>query len=180
MHHLAQINIAKFRLPATHPANAEFVANLDRINAIAEAQPGFIWRLKGEGSDALDIKAFEDPDIAINMSVWTDLESLTAFVYRNADHREIMRRRREWFDHVETYMALWWIPSAHVPTPEEGKARLDLLALHGPTPAAFVFRKPFPPPCEDKVGQNQVLVMETPPSTKCAVPVTKLEASDAR
>jgi hypothetical protein len=43
-HHIAQINIAKFRLPMGHPANAEFIGNLDRVNAIAEAQPGFVWR----------------------------------------------------------------------------------------------------------------------------------------
>jgi hypothetical protein len=149
-HHLAQINIARFRLPTADPANAEFIANLDRVNAIAEAQPGFVWRLKGEGNDALDIRAFEDPNVALNMSVWKDLEALAAFVYRNADHREIMRRRREWFDRMEIYMALWWIPIGHVPTPEEGKARLDLLARHGPTPDAFVFRKPYPPPGADQ------------------------------
>ena len=150
-HHLAQINIARFRLPTNDPANAEFIAHLDRVNAIAEAQSGFVWRLKGDGNNALDIRTFEDPDVALNMSVWTDLESLAAFVYRNADHREIMRRRREWFDHMQIYMALWWIPIGHVPTPEEGKARLDLLARLGPTPDAFVFRKPYPPPGADAI-----------------------------
>ena len=41
---LAQLNIAKFKLPMEHPDNADFVNNLDRVNAIAESQPGFIWR----------------------------------------------------------------------------------------------------------------------------------------
>ena len=37
---LAQVNIAKFRLPQDNPVNADFVNNLDAVNAIAESQPG--------------------------------------------------------------------------------------------------------------------------------------------
>ena len=91
--YLAQINIGRFRLPVEHPANADFVANLDRINALADSQPGFIWRLKGEGNNATDIKPYDDPNMAINMSVWRDMDALAGFVYRTA-HREVMRRRR--------------------------------------------------------------------------------------
>lgn len=63
-----------------------------------------------------------------------------------------MRRRREWFERIESYMALWWIPAGHIPTPAEGKARLDLLARLGPTPEAFAFRQPFPPPGAEPVA----------------------------
>ncbi|MFT5391890.1 MAG: hypothetical protein ACI8PT_002085 [Gammaproteobacteria bacterium] len=94
---LAQLNIARFRLPPAHPNNTEFVDNLDRINAIAESQSGFIWRFTGEGNDALDVQAFEDPNIAVNMSACSDMEALSAFVYRNEEHLRIMRRRKEWF-----------------------------------------------------------------------------------
>ena len=48
--HLAQLNIAKFRLPMEHPQNADFINNLDRVNALAELRPGFIWRFVGEGN----------------------------------------------------------------------------------------------------------------------------------
>ena len=34
--------------PAEHPDNADFVNNLDRVNAITEKQPGFVWRLTGK------------------------------------------------------------------------------------------------------------------------------------
>ena len=68
-YHLSQLNIAKFRVPQDDPVNADLVNKLDRVNAIAEAQPGFIWRFTGEGNDALDVQAFEDPNIALNMSV---------------------------------------------------------------------------------------------------------------
>ncbi len=148
---LAQANIARFRLPADHPVNADFVNNLDRVNAIAEKQPGFAWRLVGEGNDALDIRPFDDPNMAINMSVWADLESLAAFVYRNEDHRSIMRRRREWFEHIEFYLVLWWVEEGSMPTIEEAKTRLDLLRRNGPTTGAFTFKQPFPAP-----GQSDI------------------------
>ncbi len=145
-YHLAQLNIARFLLPQDHPNNADFVNNLDRVNAVAEQQPGFVWRLVGEGNDALDLQAFDDPSMAVNMSVWTDMDSLAAFVYRNAAHRDIMRRRREWFEHIEFYLVLWWIPEGHEPTLDEAKARLALLQAHGPHSDAFTFAQPFPQP----------------------------------
>ena len=143
--HLAQINIGRIVAPTDSPVLKDFMDNLDRINALAEAQPGFVWRLVGEGNDATDIQAFDDPMMLLNMSVWESLDQLAAFVYRTA-HRDIMRRRREWFHPVETYMALWWVPAGHRPTPAEGIARLELLKAMGPTPEAFSFRQPFPAP----------------------------------
>ena len=148
---LAQMNIAKFRLPAEHPNNADFINSLDRVNAVAEEQPGFVWRLVGDGNDALDINAFDDPGIVVNMSVWDDLETLAAFAYRNEDHRNIMRRRAEWFDEMEFYLVLWWVRDDEMPTVEDGKARLDYLKEHGPSARAFTFKQPFPAPGEDKI-----------------------------
>ncbi len=145
-YHLAQLNIARFRLPQEHPNNADFIQNLDRVNAVAEAQPGFIWRLKGEGNDALDLQAFDDVNIAVNMSVWSDIESLAAFVFRNDAHRDIMRRRREWFEKIEFYLVLWWVPEDHLPSIDEAKLKLSLLEEHGPSSEAFTFRHPFPKP----------------------------------
>jgi hypothetical protein len=143
--HLAQINIGRIVAPTDSPVLKDFMDNLDRINALAEAQAGFVWRLVGDGNDATDIQAFDDPMMLLNLSVWEAPEQLAAFVYRTA-HRDVMRRRREWFQPMETYMALWWIPAGHRPTPAEGIARIDLLAQMGPTPEAFTFRQPFPAP----------------------------------
>jgi hypothetical protein len=143
---LAEINIATFRLPMADPINADFIANLDRVNALAEAAPGFIWRLTGEDNNALEIHAFDDPNTAINMSVWTDMDALADFVYRNEGHREIMRRRKEWFDRMEFHLAMWWVSAGVRPTVNEGKRRLESLARIGPSADAFVFNRPFPPP----------------------------------
>jgi heme-degrading monooxygenase HmoA len=143
---LAQVNVARFRAPVDDPVNAGFMNALDHVNALAEAAPGFIWRLKGEGNNATDLRPYDDPHMAINMSVWEDVGSLAAFVYRNLDHRAVMRRRREWFEEMKVYMALWWVPAGTLPTVEEAKERLALLERLGPTPAAFTFRQPFPAP----------------------------------
>ena len=145
-YHLAQLNIARFRLPQEHPSNTDFIDNLDRVNAVAEEQPGFIWRLTGDGNDALDLQAFDDPNIAVNVSVWSAMESLATFVFRNDAHREIMRRRREWFDKIDFYLVLWWMPEGHLPTIEEAKAKLSLLETHGPSSEGFTFRHPYPKP----------------------------------
>ncbi len=143
---LAEINIGRLVAPYDSPPLAEFVASLAEINALADAQPGFVWRLTGENDDATDIQAFDDPLVAMNMSVWASLEALAAFVYRT-DHRVFMRRRREWFEAPsEAYMALWWVPAGHRPTPAEGRERLEALRRDGPTPFAFSFRQPFPAP----------------------------------
>ncbi|WP_293903942.1 DUF3291 domain-containing protein [Phenylobacterium sp.] len=145
-YHLAQINVGRLRAPVDHPTIADFVANLDRINALADGLPGFVWRLKGEGNNATDLQPKpDDPLFAINMSLWADLDALAAFVYRTA-HREIMRRRREWFEALETYMCLWWVPVGHTPTIAEGMAKLARFEAHGPTADAFSFKTPFPAP----------------------------------
>jgi hypothetical protein len=119
---------------------------LDRVNEIAESQPGFVWRFTGDGNNALDVQAFDDPDIAVNMSVWTDLDALGAFVYRNEEHLALMRRRREWFDNIKFHLVLWWIEEGHIPTLDEAKRRLETLVKHGPSNDAFTFREPYPPP----------------------------------
>jgi hypothetical protein len=143
---LAEINIATFRVPMTDPVNADFIANLDRVNLLAERAPGFVWRLTGEGNNAMDIQAFDNPNTAVNMSVWQDLDALAKFVYRNQGHREIMRRRGEWFERVDFHLALWWIAAGHRPTVDEGRARLEMMRRVGPSANAFLFNKPFPAP----------------------------------
>lgn len=149
-YHLAQLNIARFRLPMEHPNNKDFVDNLDKINAIAEQHDGFIWRMTGDGNDALDIQAFDDPDQISNLSLWADLESLSAFVYRNKAHRAIMRRRTEWFDTIDFHLVLWWVPEGDIPTLTDAIEKLRLLSRIGPSEEAFTFKKPFPSPCFHK------------------------------
>ncbi len=149
---LAQVNIARFRLPQAHAANAGFVDNLDRVNAVAEQQPGFVWRFIGSGNDALDVQVFDDSNTAVNMSVWSDIQSLVNFVYRNNSHKDIMRKRKDWFDKIDFHMVLWWIEYDRRPTIEEAKIRLELLRRNGPTYSAFTFKQPYPASSDELVN----------------------------
>ena len=151
-YHLAQVNIGKFRKPPSDPVNADFMNELDRVNAIAEASAGFVWRLKDDSGNATAIRVFDDPNMALNLAVWESVEQLAAFAYRNMDHRSIMRRRREWFEETKVYMALWWIPAGTLPTPADARVKLELLERLGPTPEAFTFKQPFAPPSQDQIG----------------------------
>jgi heme-degrading monooxygenase HmoA len=148
MYSLAQVNIAHMLAPLDEPLMAEFVTRLDTVNALADAIPGFFWRLQTPAGNATDVRAYEDAMILFNMSVWASLEDLTRFVYASeSKHRDVMKQRRRWFQRFDgPYMALWWIPQGHIPTVEEAKERLEHLRAHGETPYAFSFRKPFPGP----------------------------------
>ena len=146
LYHLAELNIARFRLPQAHPDNADFIASLDRVNAIAEQSPGFIWRFTGDGNDAMDVQAFDDPHIASNLSLWKDVESLSAFVYKNKDHQSMLKRRKDWFEKMEFYVVLWWVKVGSNPSLDEAKERLALLSSEGPSIRAFNFRHVFSMP----------------------------------
>jgi hypothetical protein len=141
--HLAQVNIAKMLAPIDSPVMANFVANLDPINALAESSAGFIWRLKGDNENATAIRVFEDDFLIINMSVWLDLNSLKNYVYKS-DHTQVMKRRREWFHNLtDMHMALWYLPQNELPTPLQAREKLEHLQKFGETPQAFSFRKNF-------------------------------------
>lgn len=158
---LAQLNIGTTLEPLDSPRLADFVANLDRINALAEQSPGFVWRLQTEEGDATALRPLGD-DTIVNMSVWRDVASLNDYVYRTV-HVEIMRRRKEWFERMkDAYVVLWWVRRGHRPTVDEAIAKLELLRRSGPTEAAFTFRHAFPPPDAPQVGTSFGLGNECP------------------
>ncbi len=149
---LAQVNIGRLVAPLDSQRLAGFVTRLDAVNAVADASPGFIWRLQTDEGNATALRAFEsdsggaDGGILINMSVWESVEALAAYVYGSA-HLAVLRRRREWFERMrDAYTALWWIPRGHIPDIPQAEERVRLLRAHGPTPYAFTLRVHFPPP----------------------------------
>jgi hypothetical protein len=80
------------------------------------------------------------------MSVWESVEALAAYVYSDT-HRQVLRRRREWFTRMaEAYAAMWWIPRGHIPTTGEAEDRVQHLRESGPGPYVFTLREHFPPP----------------------------------
>jgi hypothetical protein len=151
---LAQVNIGRLLAPLDSPQLTDFVAALDPVNAVADAAPGFLWRLQTEDGNATAVHAFEwdtagSAGVITNMSVWESPEALADFVY-SAEHRRVLRRRRRWFEHMtEAYTALWWIPRGSVPSTADAEERIRLLRQHGPTASAFRLRVIFPPPDAD-------------------------------
>lgn len=103
---VAQVNIARLLAPLGGPQLAGFVAGLDPVNAVADAAPGFVWRLQADDGNATALRGFEpdaegaDCGILINMSVWESVEALGAYVYGEA-HAAVLRRRREWFSRLK-------------------------------------------------------------------------------
>ena len=159
---LAQLNVGIIRGPMDSPVMAEFAANLERINALADTAPGFVWRLQTEEGDATAIRPFADENQLLNMSVWADLEHLRQFVYRTV-HADFLRRRREWFQRMsEAYLVLWWVPRGHRPGIVEATHKLETLRSRGPTREAFTFRATFPPPDAPAGEESRTFADECP------------------
>ncbi len=145
-YHLAQINIALAKAEMDTEIMEGFVSRLDEINETADRAEGFIWRLQSEEGDSTAIRAFDEPLLLVNMSVWDSIEALKFFVYKSV-HVELIRDRQAWFHKfVDAHQALWWIPAGHIPTIEEAKEKLEAIQKNGPTSLAFHYGKPFAKP----------------------------------
>ena len=144
-YHLAQYNIAWIVAPLDDPRMADFVANIDRVNRLAEEAPGFVWRHQEADGNSTSIRVRGDDRILINFSVWEDADALHSYAFRSG-HADVYRRRTEWFFHDdEPYAVLWWVRAGHEPTVEEAEERLAWLKERGPTPDAFTFKRRFGP-----------------------------------
>ncbi len=144
--HLAQVNIARAKGPMDSPVMQGFVDQLDRINALADRSPGFVWRLQTEEGDATALQVFDDERIIVNMSVWESLEVLKSYVYAG-EHLELLKNKKSWFEKMPgPILALWWIPAGTIPTIDDAKRMLQSLEARGPSAEAFSFARPFPAP----------------------------------
>ena len=142
-YHLAQVNIARMLAPIDSPVMADFVDNLDRINAIAENSVGFVWRLTGDENNATALRVFEDDFLIINMSVWESMEALFNFTYAS-QHTEVLKRKKEWFHKMsDMHMCFWFVEAGYEPSSQDAKQRLKYLNAHGDTPYAFGFKSKF-------------------------------------
>ena len=136
---LAELNIGRLRYPVGDPRVADFIDNLGRVNAMAERMPGFVWRLVGDGSNdgAIDLRPYEDPMMAVNMSVWQRVEDLEQFVWNTA-HKKFYARKTEWFELMTAHhFVMWFVPEGHIPTIAEAKGKLAHQEANGNSDAAF-------------------------------------------
>ena len=152
--HLAQLNVGRLRAPMDDPAIDDFRENLAPVNALAEASPGFVWRLQDDSGNATGIKPYGDDLEIVNLTVWTSIEALADFTFRTG-HAAFLRRRREFFEApTAPILCLWWIPDGSIPTVDEAIDRLEHLRAHGPTPTAFTFRHRFDPDAEAQTASD--------------------------
>ncbi|MFV3304567.1 DUF3291 domain-containing protein [Pseudomonas sp. NY15181] len=150
-YHLAQVNIAKARAPLDHPVMKGFVDQLDHINRLAESSPGFVWRLQTDEGDATTIRAFDDPLIIVNLSVWESVEALRGYVY-GGEHLAVLRNKRDWMEKLSApSLALWWLPAGELPDVRMARRKLEQLQAQGASPEVFTFARPFPMP--ERVGE---------------------------
>jgi hypothetical protein len=135
MMHLAELNIGKFKYPTSDPRMAGFMDNLDRVNALAERSPGFVWRLKGDNNNATDFRVGDD--YAVNMSVWETPDGLENYVFKTV-HVQFYKKRQEWFNLMEKpHMVFWWVEEGHQPTLQEAMDRLEHYQKNGASDQAF-------------------------------------------
>jgi hypothetical protein len=134
---LAQLNVGYARYRTDDPRMAEFMNNLDRMNALAERSPGFVWRMQAGNGNATDIQVPGDPDMIANLSVWDDAASLGHYVF-NTLHARFYEKGANWFTAMKVpHFVMWQVKDHHIPDLHEAMDRLRHLQTHGSTDQAF-------------------------------------------
>ena len=124
--HIAQLNIGRARGAVDGPIMAEFMALLDPVNAVADASPGFVWRLQTEDGNATALRPYEDDRMIVNMSVWESIEDARGLrLPQRARRRHAPPARVVRAD--EALHGAWWVPAGAIPTVDEAKERLEHL-----------------------------------------------------
>ena len=132
--------------PIDDPRLANFVAQLDTVNQLADNSSGFVWRLQTDGGNSTGIRIEADASILVNMSVWASIETLYEFSYKTT-HVGLLRDRERWFEKSDIpALALWWVSAGTVPSVDEGIQLREHLRQHGPSDHAFTFKKRHPVP----------------------------------
>jgi Domain of unknown function (DUF3291) len=135
--HIAELNVGHLKHDINDPRVADFVNNLNRVNAAAERSEGFIWRMQDEAGSSVSMSVSEDPLIIPNLSVWEDVASLEQFVFQTV-HKRFYTRRAEWFDVMEKmHFVMWPVAVGHQPSLAEAWQRLEYLNKHGSSDHAF-------------------------------------------
>lgn len=142
---LFQFNLAKMKAPFSDPIFDDFKSELDALHALAEADPGFVWRYQGEKDDDGYIKPYPcAPLIMGNMSAWTDYDSLFRYTF-SGEHLALMKMKRKWFEKLPPhYNVLYYgtredLNRSNAELLEDAKRHLAYLRVYGETPVAFGF-----------------------------------------
>jgi hypothetical protein len=112
---------------------AEFDASLEDLYLLAEAHPGFIWRIPdGIAADQLQVLNF-DERISATVSVWDTVEALKDYTFESL-HGDYLKRAGEWFEAVDgPQLVIWNVDQTNRPSFREAFNRLEILKRDGPT-----------------------------------------------
>ena len=146
--HLAQINIGRLVASLDDPKIAGFVAQLDPINALADAAPGFVWRLQSAAGNATELAYNDDPSLS-STCLSGPPSKRCATTSTRPDTSRFFAIAPSGLKKWTSLTTVWWIPAGHVPTVSEGRERLERYQQHGPTPYSFWFSKLFPAPVQE-------------------------------
>lgn len=134
---LAELNVGYAAHALDDPRMADFIDNLDRVNALAERSPGFVWRMKSDSGNATDIDVPGDPNMISNLSVWEDIKSLGNYVF-NTVHARFYERKSEFFANMTSHhFVMWHVADDHIPDLSEAMQRLTYLNENGSSEHAF-------------------------------------------
>ena len=133
---IAQMNWGRMKHAPDDPRMAEFMASLDKVYALAEAHPGFVWRISDAAAAAELAALGHDSRTSATVSVWTDIDSLRDYTFRSL-HGAYLERKAEWFEAVEgPQLVIWDVPDGAKPDFATAFERLTYLRLHGDSPQA--------------------------------------------
>jgi len=136
--HIAELNVAYRKYELDDPRFAGFINNLERINALAERSPGFVWRLKDDAvGNATELSVGDDAALIPNLSVWESVEHLERFTFGTV-HAQIYKQREHWFKPMqERHFVMWQVPVGHQPTLAEAMSMLAQINADGPSDDVF-------------------------------------------
>lgn len=136
--HIAELNVAYRKYELNDPRFAGFVNSLERINALAERSPGFVWRLKDDTvGNATELQVGDDPTLIPNLSVWESVDDLERFTFGTV-HAQIYKLREHWFKPMqERHFVMWHVPVGYQPTLQEAMAKLAQINADGPSDDVF-------------------------------------------
>ena len=129
-------NLADMTYPRSDPRMDPFFDNVDKMNALAERSPGFVWRLKSFADDGHRAAQVAGTTLT-TMSVWESPEALGDYVF-NTVHVQFYLKRHEWFDAItRSHFVMWNHTADNWPDEDEAIARLAHFQTHGSTDYAF-------------------------------------------
>lgn len=140
-HNLAELNFGVLKHDWEDARVSEFVDNIDRINALGEKSPGFVWRMTDDDMEAGQLDEAGvfggNERVASTLTVWQDVASFEHFVW-NTVHRQFYEKRHQWFEgEGQSGFVMWWVPIGHRPNLKEAMQRYVHLKEQGDSDYAF-------------------------------------------